>query len=267
MKTKNNVQKAILKSLAMGISLVLISLTVNAQDFWKTLMENNSLNSIALATVDNTFEASPASVDANAYAKFMKEENEETLDVEVWMIDENNFGRFFTVEEESENPLELEDWMTNETLFDANSIYFETETEKSTIFPSGLCIWSCCFVRALPLTICLTKSSNGVPEMYVSRRIRSFTPTWMICGTLSPFLARYLFMPYSLLILVFPETAKSLLPNDTRFNVNHLNPCQSVNFLATKRSLPTVTRKTSLRTPARGETVMGRFGRSLETIS
>ena len=131
MKTKNNVQKAILKSLAMGISLVLISLTVNAQDFWKTLMENNSLNSIALATVDHTFEASHASSDANAYAKFMKEENEETLDVEVWMIDENNFGRFFTVEEESENPLELEDWMTNETLFDANSIYFETETEDA----------------------------------------------------------------------------------------------------------------------------------------
>jgi len=131
MKTKNNVQKAILKSMAMGISLVLITLTVNAQDFWKTLFENNSLNSIALATVDNTFDVRAASADVNAYAKFMEEENEEILDVEAWMIDENNFGTFFTVEEESENPLELEDWMTNETLFDANSIYFETETEDA----------------------------------------------------------------------------------------------------------------------------------------
>ena len=131
MKTKNNVQKAILKSMAMGLSLVLISLTVNAQDFWKTIFENNSFNVIALAMVDNTIETSPASTDANALAIYMEEEIEETLDVEEWMTNENNFGTFLTIEVENENSLELEDWMTNETLFDAYSMYFEIETEEA----------------------------------------------------------------------------------------------------------------------------------------
>ncbi len=131
MKTKNNVQKAILKSMVMGLSLVLISLTLNAQDFWKTLMENNSFNVIALAMVDNTVEASPASTDANVFAKYMEEEIEETLDVEEWMTNENNFETFLTIELENENPLELEDWTTNETLFDAYSMYFEIETEEA----------------------------------------------------------------------------------------------------------------------------------------
>jgi hypothetical protein len=38
MKTKNNVQKTILRSAAVIVSFVLISFTVSAQDFWKRLL-------------------------------------------------------------------------------------------------------------------------------------------------------------------------------------------------------------------------------------
>ena len=56
MKTKNNVQKAILKSLAVIISSVLISFTVSAQGFWESILENNTFNEIALAMVESNSE-------------------------------------------------------------------------------------------------------------------------------------------------------------------------------------------------------------------
>ena len=54
MKTRNNVRKAANKTLAVIISLVLLSFTVQAQDFWKSVLSNNSFNQIAMAMVDNT---------------------------------------------------------------------------------------------------------------------------------------------------------------------------------------------------------------------
>lgn len=137
MKTINNVQKAISKSLVVGLSLVLISITLNAQDFWKSLPKNNSFNEFAFAIVENKLEANPVSadasisIDANAMAAYLEEETEESLELEEWMINENYFATFIFVEDEIENPLELEDWMTNETRFDANSMYFEVETEET----------------------------------------------------------------------------------------------------------------------------------------
>lgn len=136
MKTTNNVQKAITKSLAVIISLVLISITVNAQDFWRTVLENNSFNQIALAMVDNT-EVSTVSVDANsytdmdAYAEFTLVETEEALEVESWMTNENNFFSSLNLETEVEAALEVENWMTTESLFDGTSAYLEIETEEA----------------------------------------------------------------------------------------------------------------------------------------
>jgi hypothetical protein len=51
MKTKNNVQKTILRSAAVIISFVLVSYTVSAQEFWKKLIENSSFNEIAIAMI------------------------------------------------------------------------------------------------------------------------------------------------------------------------------------------------------------------------
>ena len=134
MKTRNNVQKAITKSFAVVISLVLISITVNAQDFWETVFENNSFRQIALAMADNS-EASPASADAttnaNTFAALLEVEVEETLELEDWMINETNFYSSLTMETEVENALEIEEWMTNENLFDVSTLYMEVETEAA----------------------------------------------------------------------------------------------------------------------------------------
>ena len=136
MKTRNNVQKAITKSLAVIISLVLISITVNAQDFWKTVLENNSFSQIAMVMAEPT-EASPVSADAtttndaDAYAELFVVESEESLDLENWMMNETNFFTSVEIETEVESGLELENWMINESLFDGTAAYFELETEES----------------------------------------------------------------------------------------------------------------------------------------
>ena len=77
MKTKNNVQKAILKSMAMGISLVLITLTVNAQDFWKSILENASINEIALAMVETSNEIETTEPTENFNFILLETENEQ----------------------------------------------------------------------------------------------------------------------------------------------------------------------------------------------
>ncbi len=133
----NNVQKAILKSLVIVISTVLISFTVSAQAFWKTLLENNTLNEIALAMVDTKSESQPIINDDNnstsldAFAALLEVETEESLELESWMINDDNFKVGFTIEEANEDPLELEDWMINETFFSGTSLYFEIETEEA----------------------------------------------------------------------------------------------------------------------------------------
>jgi hypothetical protein len=137
MKTKNNVQKAIFKSMAVVISLVLISFTVNAQDFWKTLLENNSFNEIAMFMVETrndanaNADATANSIDANTFAAYMETETEEALELEDWMTNDNYFvPATILMEEETESPMELESWMTSDSYFGSFSNMFEEETEQ-----------------------------------------------------------------------------------------------------------------------------------------
>jgi hypothetical protein len=130
MKTKNNVQQAILKSLAVVFSLVLISLTVNAQDFWKSIYENNGIKEIGLAMVDVNEEANTELTDANSFSAFLEVESEEALEIENWMMNENNFVTFISLEEEIENPLEVEYWMTNENNFNPSTMSLIQENDN-----------------------------------------------------------------------------------------------------------------------------------------
>ncbi len=121
MKTKNNVQKTILRSGAVVVSLVLISLTVSAQDFWKKLLVNSSFNEIALAMKETSKKDEiPATSESDLSAiYFIQEEIETPLHVEGWMTDEMNFSKaIFNLETERENKLELENWMLDEGLFE-----------------------------------------------------------------------------------------------------------------------------------------------------
>ena len=128
MKTKNNVQKTVLRSLAVVVSFVLISFTVAAQDFWKTLLANSSFNEIALAMAETSKKSNtPAPVTENNSANYIYEnEYDGRLALEDWMTDNNYFEATSIPQVEKENTLQVEDWMLDESLFCASQ---ETESE------------------------------------------------------------------------------------------------------------------------------------------
>jgi hypothetical protein len=129
MKTKNNVQKTIFKSVAVVTSLVLISLTVNAQYYWKSLLKNYDFNEIELALLDNTV-STLKGAKINYYESLLEQESENTMELESWMTNENYFYNSNSIPEAFETSLTLENWMTNEALFSSNSVYSMMDTEK-----------------------------------------------------------------------------------------------------------------------------------------
>ena len=134
MKTKNNVQKAILRSGAVVVSFVLISFTVSAQDFWKRLLTNSSFNEIAIAMVETSGKTEASALPAkNKTEMFIfQNEAEPVLQLEDWMTNTNFFNNItFQTEEETENPLELENWMLDENYFNS------TENEEHALELEG----------------------------------------------------------------------------------------------------------------------------------
>ena len=118
MKTKNNVQKAILRSVAVVLSFVLLSFTVNAQDFWKNLMTNSSFGDIATAMVETKNENLSVESDSEKTNFIVVEQAvESNLELEDWMMDEFYFMEYM-FQPEFEKPMELENWMTNEDIFE-----------------------------------------------------------------------------------------------------------------------------------------------------
>ena len=126
MKTKNNVQKAVLRFAAVVVSFVLISYTVSAQDFWKRFLENSSFGHIAMAMVESG-EAIEAPAEYTAGVEFLYEtELDSRLEMESWMTSESNFAvSTFNVEEVSDQSMELESWMLDQNLFQTS---FESES-------------------------------------------------------------------------------------------------------------------------------------------
>jgi len=134
MKTKNNIQKTVLKSVAAATGLAILSFTVNAQGVLKSFFENDGINNIAMV-MENTNHNSSASnnfsrsfTNAETYAAYLKADTEEPLNVEDWMVDNTNSATMFKLETES--PLEVEDWMTNESKSGAFVAILETATEE-----------------------------------------------------------------------------------------------------------------------------------------
>ncbi len=125
MKTKNNVQKTVLRTGAVVVSFVLISFTVAAQDFWKTLLTNSSFNQIALAMVETSKKSDVKATEIkNGTANYIYEnEYDANLVVEDWMKNNSYFKP--VVLQEVETDLQIEDWMKNEKLF---AVANETES-------------------------------------------------------------------------------------------------------------------------------------------
>lgn len=127
MKTKNNVQKTILRGAAVVVSFVLISYTVSAQEFWRKLITNSSFNEIAIAMVDASGKTKKTATDqaANPAATFQAEDYEPALKLEFWMTSENYFGqKTFREIQEAEPELQLENWIINDNYFEGTA---ETE--------------------------------------------------------------------------------------------------------------------------------------------
>ena len=114
MKTKNNVQKTLLRWAAVFVSFVLISFTVSAQDFWKRLIENSSFGNIAMAMVDT--KKTPVATDFKMVS--ITNENELELALEPWMTEESYFGvSSMSIETEPEMGLVPEPWMFDKDVF------------------------------------------------------------------------------------------------------------------------------------------------------
>lgn len=136
MKTRNNVQKAITKTMAVIMSLVLISITVNAQEFWKTVLKNNSFSQIAYAMTEENSAATTKNeekfvADYTELESHFAVEAEPSLQMEDWMTDASRFTTTTAILTETENALELEDWMVNESLFNGTASMSTVETEPA----------------------------------------------------------------------------------------------------------------------------------------
>ena len=174
MKTTNNAQKTVngqmkmmvLRGAAVIISLVLISWTVSAQDFWKELLSNNTYGKMAMLMIaqDSETKSADAAIEAieaelairanhSTEALVLEAEAEKELEIESWMTDESNFSartNFFAVEAEealilenlmtndvyftsltadAESALEVEAWMLQETNFNSAETLADTEPE------------------------------------------------------------------------------------------------------------------------------------------
>jgi hypothetical protein len=125
-KTKNNVQKTVLRTAAVVVSFVLISFTVAAQDFWKTVLANSSFNEIALAMVDSSkkSKAQGTTSETNRTSYIYENEYDASLVLEDWMTDNDYFKPTAIQHVEKENVLQTEEWMFDESLF---NVAVETE--------------------------------------------------------------------------------------------------------------------------------------------
>jgi len=119
---ENNVQRAVLRSVAVIISFVLVSYTVSAQEFWKKLITNSSFNEIAIAMIETNGQITTTKHVPGAKLNFfyLEEANDPALEVENWMTNSKLFETFsLPLQNETEVPLALENWMLDDTTFEA----------------------------------------------------------------------------------------------------------------------------------------------------
>ncbi len=127
MKTKTNFRKAALRSVAVVVSFVLVSITVSAQEFWKKVLTHSSFNEIAIAMVETAEKKSPANENTeSAFWYAFDKAFDPALELEGWMTSENYFlTTAFSFENEVEAPLALESWMLDESLFYTHEVQEE----------------------------------------------------------------------------------------------------------------------------------------------
>jgi len=135
MKTTSKIQKTILTASVVA-GLAFLGFSINAQEETNSLLENNGVKHLAMLTSRNInlpiniFSKTTGLTSTGSIAAYLVKETEEPLNVEDWMLNENNFSTFTEMETEAENPMEIESWMLNEKTFSLNSLFIETETDE-----------------------------------------------------------------------------------------------------------------------------------------
>ena len=147
MKTTNNVQKTenkkfenpYVKTLAVVLSFVLISLTVSANGYWKQLLVNNTFGKMAiqmvsqendelLASASEISAAHSSEVKSNAVNFLFETAKDNNLEVENWMTRDSYFSSIvYTDQVALDEPLKVEGWMVNNPNFLAPAIATENE--------------------------------------------------------------------------------------------------------------------------------------------
>lgn len=157
MKTINNVQKTenrnpkntTSKTFAVVASLVLISLTVSANGFWKQILVNNAYGKMAVLMVKPTNNpASPyfsqPSAESSSNAWLFETTKEAELPVESWMTSNKYFSSNAGSEQLSpEKTLEIESWMLDNPYFSNSTV--DTENEPALAIENWMTdptIWS-----------------------------------------------------------------------------------------------------------------------------
>jgi len=131
MKTTNNAQKTenrkfkntISKTFAVVASLVLISLTVSANGFWKQILVNNAYGKMAVLMVgqnnsNNTLVMTRSTAEISADSFYAETEKDKALPIESWMTSDKTFRSNMIFNQVStEKNLEIESWMLDNQYF------------------------------------------------------------------------------------------------------------------------------------------------------
>ena len=137
MKTSDNIQKTenkkfenpFVKSLAVVLSFVLISMTVSANGYWKQLLVNNTFGKMAIQMVNEgnneisalasgSTTSSFTEVQNDAINFFFENANDHQLEVENWMTVDSYFSSNVLADQVAvDAPLTVERWMVDNTNF------------------------------------------------------------------------------------------------------------------------------------------------------
>jgi len=121
------VEKVVLRSGAILISVVLLSFTVSAQGLWKQLLTYNSFGKMAMLMVSESEDGATGLSDqagtkalpaAKMSSFYDTPASDGSLDLESWMTDDSYFGAYnHLFDVVVDNPLGLEGWMLNDAYF------------------------------------------------------------------------------------------------------------------------------------------------------
>ncbi len=129
-KTENTVKKSTSKWLVVILSIALISSSLDAQNLGYSYSEKMNFAENTYAMYDANVSLRSNSGNHSAFLASVETEQEESLQIENWMLDNTYFRAYDLIIAEEENPMEIERWMTNEMNFGSVSLLLEPAVDE-----------------------------------------------------------------------------------------------------------------------------------------